>query len=255
MKFKVKKLFFESVDGVRLAGKIYIPKVKVKPLPTVCFCHGIPSPVRLKKDKGYAGLAEKFVKYGFIVLIFNFRGTGFSNGNFTFLGWVKDLKSVINFLCSREDVDKERLAVVGFSGGAIVSNYVVAVDKRVKALVLGACPTYTRKTVGNLVKVIVESGKLGSLRGLSKQYTEKMLRKELLRITPTKWIGKVSPRPILIIHGEKDEVVGLEHAYKLYLKAKKPKKLEIIPGASHRLRLSDKAVKKILGWLKQVFQV
>lgn len=82
-----------------------------------------------------------------------------------------------------------------------------------------------------------------------------MLHKELLRITPTKWVGKVSPRPILIIHGEKDEVVGLEHAYKLYLKAKKPKKLEIIPEASHRLRLNDKAVKKILGWLKQVFQV
>jgi len=30
VKFKVKKLFFESVDGVRLAGKIYIPRVKVK---------------------------------------------------------------------------------------------------------------------------------------------------------------------------------------------------------------------------------
>jgi len=68
---------------------------------------------------------------------------------------------------------------------------------------LGACSTYARKTVGNLVKVIVESEKLGSLRGLSKQYTGKVLHKGLLRITPAKWVGKVSPRPILIIHGEK----------------------------------------------------
>jgi fermentation-respiration switch protein FrsA (DUF1100 family) len=68
-------------------------------------------------------------------------------------------------------------------------------------------------------------------------------------VSPLRWIDKISPRPLLLIHGNKDDLVPVEHARKLFEKALEPKKLLIIPGAGHRLRLEHKAVNAALDWL------
>ena len=67
-------------------------------------------------------------------------------------------------------------------------------------------------------------------------------------VSPLKWIDKISPRPLLLIHGKKDDLVPVEHARRLYEKAGEPKELVIIPGAGHRLRLEYKAVNAALDW-------
>jgi fermentation-respiration switch protein FrsA (DUF1100 family) len=54
---------------------------------------------------------------------------------------------------------------------------------------------------------------------------------------------------VLLIHGDKDDLVPVEHAHKLFEKAGEPKKLVIIPGAGHRLRFEHKAVNAALDWL------
>jgi fermentation-respiration switch protein FrsA (DUF1100 family) len=51
------------------------------------------------------------------------------------------------------------------------------------------------------------------------------------------------------MHGDHDETVPLEHVHRLYEKAGEPKEKVIIPGAGHRLRLDDRAVKAALDWL------
>ena len=65
-----------------------------------------------------------------------------------------------------------------------------------------------------------------------------------------RWIGRISPRPLLMIHGEKDDLVPVEHAHRLYERAGEPKELVILPGAGHRLRLEEKAITTALNWLK-----
>jgi alpha-beta hydrolase superfamily lysophospholipase len=42
----------------------------------------------------------------------------------------------------------------------------------------------------------------------------------------------------------------LEHAHRLYQKAKEPKELKIIPGARHKVRLEEAAMAFVLDWLK-----
>ncbi len=247
---RVENISFKS-DGINIVGKLYVPVNEPKPKPTICVCHGIPSPVKTEGDRGYPALAEKFVEEGFVTLIFNFRGTGFSEGKFNYFGWTQDLYSALDFLCSRREVDGEKLAVVGFSGGAVVSIYVAAKDKRVKAVALGACPAYTKETMKEFVKVIVESGRMGSLRGKTETYATKKVYEDVLKLMPTKWIGKISPRPVLIVHGEKDELVNVDDAFRLYSKAKEPKKIVIIPDAQHKLRLNKKAVETFIDWLKE----
>jgi dipeptidyl aminopeptidase/acylaminoacyl peptidase len=69
-------------------------------------------------------------------------------------------------------------------------------------------------------------------------------------ISPINWIDRISPRPLLLVHGDADEVVPLEHAYRLYERAREPKELKIIRGGRHKVRLEKAAVDFILDWLK-----
>ena len=65
-----------------------------------------------------------------------------------------------------------------------------------------------------------------------------------------KWIDKLSPRPILIIHGDQDDVVSPTSAFNLYKRAGEPKEILIVKGAGHRLRISDEAMRHAISWLK-----
>jgi len=59
---------------------------------------------------------------------------------------------------------------------------------------------------------------------------------------------------LLIIHGDRDELVPLHHAERLYNSAHEPRRLEIINGGDHSIidpRLREKAVLLSLGWFKK----
>jgi len=70
-------------------------------------------------------------------------------------------------------------------------------------------------------------------------------------VSPINYIDKISPRPLLLIHGDKDETVPVEHAGRLYDRAAAPKEMTIISGAGHRLRLDERAIKVALDWLTE----
>ncbi len=105
--------FSIEADGLRLAAEVYIPQGKGRH-PAVCICHGVPAKRTADpRDRGYPLLAERFSSEGFVSLIFNFRGTGDSEGNFDMLGWTRDLKAAIDYLCQLDEVDKSRLSLSG----------------------------------------------------------------------------------------------------------------------------------------------
>jgi fermentation-respiration switch protein FrsA (DUF1100 family) len=69
-------------------------------------------------------------------------------------------------------------------------------------------------------------------------------------VSPIRWVDKITPRPLLLLHGDKDDIVPLENAHRLYQQAGEPKELIVLPGAGHRLRLEPKALDIALDWLK-----
>lgn len=71
-------------------------------------------------------------------------------------------------------------------------------------------------------------------------------------VNPLYYVEKISPRPLLIVHGDKDDVVPVADAYKLFKKANDPRQLEIIKGGGHRLRRDERAFKIVTEWLKNV---
>ena len=131
---KRNKVLLES-DNLDLVGEVYYPEAVDEPYPAICLCHGIPlGQQHSPGDSGYPGLAQRLCDAGFVTLIFNFRGTGQSQGNLDMLGWTRDLEAAIDFLSSLDEVDKSRLCLLGSSGGAAVSVYVAANDTRVSSV-------------------------------------------------------------------------------------------------------------------------
>ena len=243
-----------KVDGLKLAAEVYIPEGK-GPHPAVCICHGVPAKrTPDSNDRGYPLLAEKFCGEGFAAFIFNFRGTGESEGNFDMRGWTRDLKAAIDYLYRLADVDKSRLSLMGFSGGAMASVYHAAHDTRITSVVACACPArfFDISEFSKLEEFLQHCRQVGIIRDGNFPLSLEEWAKGFDMVIPTKWIDKISPRPLLIIHGDNDFTVPQSHALELYQKAKEPKEIAIIKGAEHRLRLSQPAMDTVLMWLKKV---
>jgi len=247
---EVREIRLEA-DGLELVGELHVPS-RDKVHPALCICHGIPAAPPDPNDRGYTLLAQRFCHAGFITLIFNFRGTGRSEGNLDILGWSRDLQAALDFLYDLKEVDKTHFCLLGFSGGAAVSVYVAAQDPRVSSVVTCACPAdfhslHQRETPPDTIQRFRQ---IGSIRDKDFPPSVEDWQKGFETITPINWIDKISPRPLLLVHGDADELIPLEHAQKLYQKAKEPKELKIIPGAKHKMRLEKAAMDFVLAWLK-----
>lgn len=239
------------VEGFDIVGELYIPEQK-GPHPTLCLCHGVPRGIRDPSDPGYPLLARKFCDAGFLTLIFNFRGTGDSGGNFDILGWTRDLEAVMDHLYNMEEVDRARIFLMGFSGGAAVSVYGASKDPRVSYLVTCACPGHFRAASDpERAKSLVEHFR--SIQIIRDQDFPPSLEEWLegfSQVRPMDHIEKISPRPLLIIHGTQDDVVDPSQAWALYERAREPKEMLMVEGAGHRLRVEERAMEGALKWLR-----
>ncbi len=208
-------------------------------------------------DKGYPLLAERICREGFAVFIFNFRGTGASDGNLDILGWTRDLKAAIEYLCALPEVDRSHLSLLGFSGGAAVSIFVASQDKRVSSVVACACPAeFTFLTeVDDPSSIIDHFRSIGAIRDKDFPHSAEEWLGGFRLVSPVKYVAGIAPRPLLLVHGSQDDTVEVSHAYKLHDKAGEPKQMIIVDGAGHQLRQNDRAIAIIIDWLKTHIQI
>jgi alpha/beta superfamily hydrolase len=242
-----------KVDGLKIIGEVFSPQSDALH-PGLLLCHGIPSGnPKNSDDGGYPLLAERFVEEGFIVMIFNFRGAGLSEGHFDIIGWTRDLNAAVDYLYEYDGVDKERISVMAFSGGAMVAVYVAARDERVKALVSCCCPVSITFAADrdHVIRFIENQRQISLSRDKLPVQTPEQIMDNFERIDPLHCVDRISPRPLLIIHGDKDDLVDPAQAYQIYDKAKEPKELVMIAGAGHRLRIEEDAMKVALAWLNK----
>jgi fermentation-respiration switch protein FrsA (DUF1100 family) len=240
-----------EVDSLNIVGQLYLPPGNM-PYPTVCVCHGIPARIPDPGDRGYPLLAEQICRHGFAVLIFNFRGTGASGGNLDILGWTRDLRAVIDYLCALPEVDRSRLYLLGFSGGAAVSVYVASQDTRVSSVVTCACPAeFTFFTQSDKPQSLIDHFRdIGAIRDDDFPPSAQEWLNGFKLVSPINYVAEISPRPLLLVHGSQDETVEVSQAYKLYAQAGEPKQIVIVDGAGHRLRQNDEAMAIVMDWLK-----
>lgn len=239
-----------EVEGLRLAGALFLPPGE-GPHPSLTLCHGIPrGGPPAPGEPGYPDLARHLCAQGLAVLIFNFRGAGESQGNFDILGWARDLGAAVDYLWARKDLDRGRLYLLGSSAGGAVATYVAARDRRISGLVTLAAPAHHGR-FRDPEAFLHQARRIGIIRDPGFPASVEEWLQGFQEVSPERWAGLISPRPLLILHGDRDEVVPVDNAHRIYRAAGEPKELAIIPGAGHRLRLDPRAVERALAWLQE----
>lgn len=244
--------YFE-LEGIRLKGEIHTPDTGSRSYPAVCLCHGLPrGRPSAPGDGGYPALAARFAESGFLTVIFNFRGAGESEGNFDMRGWTRDLEAVLDSVYRMDEVNRGSISLMGFSAGAAVAIYVAARDQRISSVVACACPTVSRIGTDRELaqRMIAEFREVGIIKDVDFPPSLGDWMAGFNHVYSLEWVAKLTPRPILFIHGTDDDVVPVDSSRDLFSNAEEPKDIIIIQGAGHQLRLSEQAMDAALDWLK-----
>jgi fermentation-respiration switch protein FrsA (DUF1100 family) len=252
-------LFIEN-EGERISTVIHIPEKT--PAPAVVFSHGFTGN-RIEAHRLFVRTARKMSKAGFVAVRFDFRGSGESDGEFeemSISSEISDLNSVLKFLLDKKEVSREKIGLVGLSLGGVVSILTTARNPIAKAVCTWSSParlellSSLRDSFGADLSQI-EKGyvELPSGYRIGRVFLEDALKHDILDDC-----AKISPRPMLIIHGSQDNVVPVEHARMLYDRAGEPKKIVIIEGADHtfnRRDWEDKVIELTIEWFREIFKL
>ena len=245
--------------GISLVGAFFAPEGQ-GPHPAVVLCHGMPAArqpqggdisLAAPTEEGltYAEIAEMAAHRGLATVIFNFRGTGESGGNFHPLGWAQDLEAVLSWLWERSEVDIDRIGVLGSSMGARVAIYVAARRPEVAAVLSFAAPArmgWSRTPE----EMILSAREIGIIRDADFPLSPQRWAEEYQEMDVLAAVKRVAPRPLLLMHGDADDVVPPEDAETLRSLADADStRLIMLPGAGHRFRGNVEAVGMAIDWL------
>jgi len=197
---------FHAADGVRLNGWFVAhPKART----TLLWFHGNAGNISHRLEN-IRLLHEKIPAH---VFIFDYRGYGRSEGAVSEEGTYRDATGALNYLRSRRDVDPKRIVFFGRSLGAAVAADLAARED-CRALILETPFVSIRE----MAKAALPFLPIGPLLRTRYDMVEK--------------IGKVRA-PLLVLHGDKDEVVPYEQGRRVFEAAPSPKEFYAIVGARH----------------------
>ena len=200
------ELAIETGDGERLHGW-WVPARGAPARAHVLLCHGNAGNVgdRVLHAALLAGL-------GLDVLLFDYRGYGRSTGRPSEQGTYSDARGARSALLARPGVDPERVVHLGESLGGAVA-LALALEHPPAALVLQS--TFT------------------SVRDLARRHYPFIPPPLVPDAYPS--LRRIADlrAPLLVIHGDRDEIVPLFHAEALFEAAREPKRLLVIEGAGH----------------------
>ncbi len=233
----MERVYFYNNRKQRLVGVMHTQGKK-----GVIVSHGFAS------NKENISIYTKFLQSkGYSTLAFDYSGHGESGGdigNTTATAWKDDLNAAIDFM--QEHCND--IALLGFSLGGMSS---LLCSSRSKATIAIAPPTNFRKLAVHFIK-----------SGLIKKF-EKFIDFGGLNIKTTfitesakydmKKIVKSTKCPILIIHGDKDDIVPLLQSEEIMQYINEPKKLAVINDMGHSVSNIDQMniiCKEISDWLQ-----
>jgi pimeloyl-ACP methyl ester carboxylesterase len=129
-------------SGFNIAGSVAKPADAKGPLPAVVIVGGMTATDRDGVIDGtpvLGQLAAQLVDAGFLVVRYDRRGVGQSGGRAetaTINDYAEDVRNVVSWLERRDDVDEDRIALVGHAEGAWIAMRAAARDGDIRALTL-----------------------------------------------------------------------------------------------------------------------
>lgn len=237
-------------DGITLAAHLALPPDRRGPVPGVVICHGFPVGKQKASTSGqtYPELADELAaEAGWGVLTFNFRGTGESSGSFSLGGWLADVHVATNALHEHPDIDGVWLA--GASTGGSLAICAAAEDPRVRGVATLASRADFDDWAAQPRRFLDHAREIGVVTDPDFPAVFDDWAHELKEIRPLDMISKLPPRPVLLVHGDDDDVVPVRDAKALAEAYGDEAELRVLKGAGHRLRHDPRGVAVLLGWL------
>ena len=215
---RFKDVEFTAADGTRLHAWLMPARRRTPsagPAPAVLHIHGNQGSIDIHAD-----WSNFLVDRGISVMIFDYRSYGRSQNVGKYLTreqLLLDAQAALDALQARPDVDRSRIGLYGVSlGGSF-------------ALALGA----QRPEITSICTL----GTFSSWPGVASDYVP-VLGHLLIRtgMAQSDNAAKLGSRPLLIVHGDRDDIVNVRHAPLIAAAAKAagvPAELVIVPGAGH----------------------
>jgi len=215
----------------------------------VILCHGMESN---KASDKLVFLSRELARRGMLALRFDFSYLGESSGKFediTYSGELDDLQAAYKFLGDRHS---GKTAILGSSMGGTVALMFAAQEPTVAALVTVSAPLHPEKFPGRILTAaqLRDWRDRGFILYNGQRFNASLLE-DLESIDVPACARKVAC-PVLILHGDADNIVPVEEAYQLYDCLMTSKRLSILPGADHRLsnpEIMGRALDEALHWL------
>jgi pimeloyl-ACP methyl ester carboxylesterase len=218
---------FPSRDGLTLRGW-WLEGGHASP--TIVVVHGSEGN-RADPAERMLGIAKDLVSHGYNVLMFDMRGHGESGGEHISAGLHEknDLLGAIDYVRVRGIENK--IGVLGFSMGAAVCLMAAPESEEIDAVVADAA-------YADIVSII--ESEFAERSDLPKFFipiilsmTRNIYDVDFTAIKPEEAVKETSV-PVFIIHGEQDEMIPVEHAYRLKEASQNPdSRLWIVPEARH----------------------
>ena len=221
-KYTIEKWLFEYENSLYATANLYMPKNAGNSMPCVIYlCGHWPS-----LDGAKTGLQDRYLWYpenGLALLVIDPLGFGEINGihhgtcrlnkwdwlskGYTPAGAeVWNAMQLIDWLQKRSEIDINRLAVTGISGGGVMTQYLSAIDTRVK-IAAASCSTYT---IGHQVTNNLINGQCDCT------YYHNIYQIDFPEV-----LALIAPRPFLILGGKKDDIFPPEGFRAAYSKVQK----------------------------------
>jgi len=224
-------VWLTSDDGTRLHG--WFVRAGTQPAAaTVIYLHGNGGNL-----SHLDWLGESLAVKGFDVLLFDYRGYGKSDGAATDeRALYADADAAYEYISKTRGVPPEKIVLYGQSLGTAAAVDVAA-----------------RRPCGAL---IIESGlssasdMAASLIPWLPRFTHRLTRNRLDSVGKLPKVGC----PVLVAHGDRDEVIPFEQANRLFAAAPEPKRLVIVRGAGHNNLLvigSEPYLRDIAGFINE----
>src|SRR5262245_5229979 len=278
--------------GLKLSGNVRVPD-GLKPgekRGAFLVLHGFGSN---KDSSNVLAPTKVLTELGYVTLRFSMRGCGDSEGEFgrvICLEQVEDTRNALTFLASHPAVDAKRIAVVGSSFGGAVAGCTGGVDNRVAAVISnGGWGDGERKFRGQhkspeqwarFTKMLEEGRAHRAKTGKSLMvpryeivpippHLRNNLAKNSIEMFPAETaqsmyefraddvVGKIAPRPLLLLHSANDSVTPTEQSIELFRRAGQPAELHLLSGLDHFMfsENSPRLWSLIRDWLDRYFPV
>lgn len=173
---------------------------------------------------------------GYGILIGSLRTHDVNPGELITFGHdeMADFEAWYQFLLAREDVNPNRIGILGKSMGGALSIKYASLNPQIKAVIADSAFARMEDTVDKAIVAILGE-KFRFMVPFIVFWSERIAGFQAAEVNTTEWIVDLCGRPVLLFQGGKDESIPINSGDRLYAAACEPKSLWTVPQGEHTI--------------------